>query len=319
MAYKTFDRSKLKLRPLSEREHDISVDQIPELDAPIPPFDNPNLSIVADRINQARQNNRPVILLIGAHVIRSGAARYLIDLMERDLITHIACNGACAIHDYEFARIGATTESVPKYIRTGEFGLWTETGALNEIAQWAARDGLGLGEAVGNEILESDFPHKDISVFAAAVRLKVPITAHVSLGYDIVHEHPNCDGASIGAATYTDFLVFTESISHLEGGVLLNIGTAVMGPEVYLKALSMVRNVAHQEGRSISKFTTAVFDLIPLGNDLETEAPKTDPRYYYRPFKTILVRTIRDGGESYYIQGDHNETIPNLYALLTEP
>jgi hypothetical protein len=319
MAYKTFDRSKLKLRPLSEREHDISVDQIPELDAPIPPFDNPNLSIVADRITQARQNNRPVILMIGAHVIRSGAARYLIDLMERDLITHIACNGACAIHDYEFARIGATTESVPKYIRTGEFGLWTETGALNEIAQWAARDGLGLGEAVGNEILESDFPHKDISVFAAAVRLKVPITAHVSLGYDIVHEHPNCDGASIGAATYTDFLVFTESISHLEGGVLLNIGTAVMGPEVYLKALSMVRNVAHQEGRSISKFTTAVFDLIPLGNDLETEAPKTDPRYYYRPFKTILVRTIRDGGESYYIQGDHNETIPNLYALLTEP
>lgn len=319
MAYKTFDRSKLKLRPLSEREHDISVDQIPELDAPIPPFDNPNLSIVADRITQARQNNRPVILMIGAHVIRSGAARYLIDLMERDLITHIACNGACAIHDYEFARIGATTESVPKYIRTGEFGLWTETGALNEIAQWAARDGLGLGEAVGHEILESDFPHKDISVFAAAVRLKVPITAHVSLGYDIVHEHPNCDGASIGAATYTDFLVFTESISHLEGGVLLNIGTAVMGPEVYLKALSMVRNVAHQEGRSISKFTTAVFDLIPLGDDLETEAPKTDPRYYYRPFKTILVRTIRDGGESYYIQGDHNETIPNLYALLTEP
>ncbi len=316
MPYKTFDRSKLKLRPLSEREHDIRVDQIPNLTAPIPPFDNPNLPILANRITQARKNNRPVILMIGAHVIRSGAAPYLIDLMERDLITHIACNGACAIHDYELARIGATTESVPKYIRTGEFGLWIETGALNEIAQCAARDGIGLGEAVGHEILESNFPHKNISVFAAAVRLNVPITAHVSLGYDIVHEHPNCDGAAIGAATYTDFLVFTESVSHLEGGVLLNIGTAIMGPEVYLKALSMVRNVARQEGRSIAKFTTAVFDLIPLGNDLESEAPKSDPRYYYRPFKTILVRTIRDGGESYYIQGDHKETIPNLYALL---
>jgi len=318
MPYKTFDTSKLKLKPLAEREHDISVAQMPSLSDPAPPFDDANLSIVANQMAQARQNGRPVILMIGAHVIRSGAAPYLIDLMERDLITHIACNGACAIHDYELARIGATTESVAKYIRTGEFGLWTETGELNIIAQTAQKKGIGLGEAVGHEILESDFPHKNISVFAAAVRLNVPITAHVSIGYDIIHQHPNCDGAAIGAATYTDFLVFTESVSHLEGGVLLNIGTAIMGPEVYLKALSMVRNVAHREGRSIAKFTTAVFDLIPLGDDLDSEAPKTDPRYYYRPFKTILVRTVRDGGKSYYIQGDHKETIPNLYALLAQ-
>ena len=316
MPYKIFDRSKLKLRPLNQREHDLTVDQIPDLNAPIPPFGNPNLPIVADRIIRARQNNCAAIFMIGAHVIRAGAARYLIDLMERGLITHIAGNGACAIHDYEFARIGATTESVGKYIRTGEFGLWTETGDLNLIAQTAAQKGIGLGEAVGRNILESNYPHKDISIFAAAVRLNIPITTHVSIGYDIVHEHPNCDGAAIGASTYTDFLIFTESITHLEGGVLLNIGTAIMGPEVYLKALAMARNVARQEGRSIAKFTTAVFDLIPLGDDLDTEAPKTDPRYYYRPFKTILVRTVRDGGESYYIQGDHRETIPNLYRLI---
>ncbi|MFT5366789.1 MAG: hypothetical protein ACI8V2_001739 [Candidatus Latescibacterota bacterium] len=316
MPYPTFDRSKLKLRPLSEREHDITIDQFPTLNTPIPPFDNPKLDTVTDRIVAARQKDRPVVLMIGAHVIRSGAAPYLIDLMERGLITHIAGNGACAIHDFELALIGATTESVPRYIRTGEFGLWTESGTLNTIAQEAVDKKIGLGEAVGQHIIQNNLPHANISVFAAAVRLNIPITAHVSLGYDIVHEHPNCDGASIGASSYTDFLVFTESVSHLEGGVLLNIGTAIMGPEVYLKALAMVRNVAHQENRTIAKFTTAVFDLIPLGDDIETEAPKTDARYYYRPFKTILVRTVRDGGESYYIQGDHKVTIPNLYQQV---
>lgn len=316
MPYKIFDRSKLKLNPLKNREHGIFVDQISNLTDPIPTYKNHLLSIVANRIIQARKNNSPVILMMGAHVIRSGTARYLINLMERNLITHIACNGACPIHDYEFSRIGATTESVTKYIRTGEFGLWNETGALNEIAQLASKKRIGLGEAIGLEIQKSDFPYKSISIFAAAVRLNIPITVHVSLGYDIVHQHPNCNGADIGSTSYTDFLVFTESISHLEGGVLLNIGTAIMGPEVYLKALSMARNVAHQEGRSITKFTTAVFDLFPVGKDLETEPKKTDPLYYYRPFKTILLRTIQDGGESYYIQGEHKKTIPNLYAKL---
>lgn len=313
MPYKTFDRTRLKLRPLSERSHLLKVDQITPIDAPIPAFDSTGLTVVSKRIVDARRQGCPVILMMGAHVIRSGVSRYLIDLMERGLITHIAGNGACAIHDYEFALIGATTESVPRYIRTGEFGLWTDTGRLNDIAVCAADTGVGLGEAVGQSILEGNFPHADISVFAAAVRLNVPITVHVSIGSDIVHQHPNCDGAAIGAASYTDFLIFTESVSHLEGGVFLNIGTAVMGPEVYLKSLAMARNVACQEGRQIARFTTAVFDIVPLGDDLHTEAPKTDPRYYYRPFKTILVRTVRDGGESFYIQGEHAKTIPNLY------
>jgi hypothetical protein len=146
--------------------------------------------------------------------------------------------------------------------------------------------------------------------------MRVPATIHVGFGYDIIHEHPNCDGAALGAASYTDFLVMAHSVSDLEGGVFITFGSAVMGPEVYLKALAMARNVAHQSGRQIARFTTAVFDLIDLGSDLSHEAPKTDPRYYYRPFKTILVRTVQDGGESYYIRGDHQATIPNLHRLV---
>ncbi|NLK08814.1 MAG: hypothetical protein GX316_08985, partial [Firmicutes bacterium] len=146
---------------------------------------------------------------------------------------------------------------------------------------------------------------------------KVPVTIHVALGQDIIHQHPNCDGAALGASSYHDFLVFTQAVTNLEGGVILNLGTAVMGPEVYLKALAMARNVAHQKGRHIAKFSTAVFDLLPYsGEDYHTEPAKTDHRYYYRPWKTMLVRTVKDGGESFYIQGDHKETLPTLLNFL---
>lgn len=216
------------------------------------------------------------------------------------------------------ALIGATTESVAHYIRTGEFGLWQETGAVNEAAKQAYRDGIGFGEALGRMIWECNLPHRDISIFAAGYRLGIPVTVHVGIGYDIVHEHPNCDGAAIGAASYTDFLIFANSVSKLEGGVLLNFGTAVMGPEVYLKALSMARNVAHQDGRRIAHFATAVFDIQDLAGDFSHEPPKTDPRYYFRPWKTILVRTVADGGESFYIRGEHRATVPNLYRLVVD-
>ncbi len=150
-------------------------------------------------------------------------------------------------------------------------------------------------------------------MLAQAVRLGVPVTVHVGIGYDIIHEHPNCDGAALGQTSYQDFLIFTESVRRLEGGVLLSLGSAVMGPEVYLKALAMARNVARQEGREIRRFTTGVFDLIALDDDYHTQAPRSDPRYYYRPWKTILVRTVADGGESFYVQGDHRVTVPALY------
>jgi hypothetical protein len=334
MPYPQFDRSRLKLKPLAERVHDMALADVLPLDAAGEPFEHPSLPVIAQRIGQARRNGAPVIVLMGAHVIKSGLSRFIIDLMARGIVTHVGMNGAGPIHDFELALAGATTESVARYIQEGQFGLWHETGWINDIVADGVREGLGYGEALGRAISESrisesanqrisnppfairSFAHSDISILAAGYRLRVPVTVHIGLGYDIIHEHPNCDGAALGEASYRDFLIFTEAVTRLQGGVFLNFGTAVMGPEVYLKALSMARNIAFQEGRQINHFTTAVFDLLELGDDLGHEAPKTDARYYYRPYKTILVRTVADGGESFYVRGGHRATIPALHRLL---
>jgi hypothetical protein len=318
MPYPAFDRSRLRIQPLCRRQHDLDLSVILLLDAPLPQFSHPALGILGQRLIEARRKGSARILLMGAHVLRAGVARYLIDLMERGMLGHLAMNGAGPIHDWEFALIGATTESVARYIQTGEFGLWEETGRMNDAIRAGAKSGIGLGEALGRAILDGPFPHKEISVLAAGVRLGVPVTVHVGIGYDIVHEHPNCDGAALGETSYQDFLIFAETVTRLEGGVLLNFGSAVMGPEVYLKALAMARNVARQEGRKIRQFTTGVFDLVPLESDTRREAAKTDPRYYYRPWKTILVRTVADGGESFYVQGDHGVTLPHLYRAALQ-
>ena len=238
--------------------------------------------------------------------------RQIIDLMERGLISHVGMNGAGPIHDYELARIGATCESVARYIRSGEFGLWRESAEINDVVKQGAAEGLGFGASVGRAIIDGNFRHKDTSVLAAGVRLKVPVTVHVGIGYDIIHEHGNFDAAATGLASYRDFLTVCDTVSRLEGGVFLCCGSAVMGPEVYLKALSMARNVAHQEGRRIADFTTAAFDIMRIEGDFRQEAERSNPKYYYRPWKTVLVRTVADGGESYYICGDHRQTIPYL-------
>jgi hypothetical protein len=312
--YTSFDRSRLRLKPLAARAHDLSLGHWLQLNEPASPFEHPDLGVVSERIVEARRLGAAVIFMMGAHVLRAGVNRHIIDLLERGLLTHVAMNGAGIIHDYELARIGATTESVARYVRSGEFGLWSETGELNDWIQSAG--GEGLGECVGRHILESDYPHRDLSVLAAAYRCSVPATVHVGVGYDIIHEHPNCDGAALGAASYHDFLLFAHTVENLEGGVLLGFGSAVMAPEVYLKALSMARNVAHQEGREIRHFATAVFDLMPIDGDFRREPPKTDPAYYFRPRKTILTRTVADGGESYYFSGDHRATVPALWRAL---
>ncbi len=319
--YPQFDRTRLKLRPLSERTHDLELSHWLAPDDPAPPWDGPreDMARLAGRIRRARGGNKAVILMMGAHVLRAGVSRHIIDLMERGLLTHVAMNGAGAIHEYELARIGATTESVARYIASGEFGLWQETGLLNDWIADGAREGLGMGEAVGMKILASGFPHAGLTVLAAGYRLGIPVTLHVGIGYDIIHEHPNCDGAATGAASYRDFLALAHSVENLEGGVALNFGSAVMGPEVYLKALAMARNVAHQEGRAIRDFAAAVFDLHDIPGDFRREAPRGDPSYYFRPYKTILVRTVAEGGESFYFRGDHRATLPALYrAILNE-
>jgi hypothetical protein len=312
MPYPTFNRSRLILRPLAKRQHEMSIDDVLDLDVMVAPFDNPSLKEVAERIIAAKRSNLQVIMMMGAHVIKRGLSRFVIDLMERGLITHIGVNGAGAIHDFELGLIGATTESVARYIQNGQFGLWQETGLINKAIADGVREDMGFGESVGCMIEDGQFPHRDISILAAGYRLRIPVTVHVGIGYDIIHEHPDCNGADIGLASYRDFLIFTQSITGLQGGILLNFGTSVMGPEVYLKSLAMARNIAFQEGKRINQFTTAVFDLIELGSEIHQEAPKSDSRYYFRPYKTILVRTVQDGGESFYIRGDHQVTLPNL-------
>lgn len=310
--YPAFDRSRLKLLPLSERVHDLPLSNWLALSDPTPDFEHPDLPEIAARIRRAQTAGTSRILMMGAHVLRGGVNRHLIDLLERGAFTHVAMNGAGLIHDYEIARIGATTESVERYISSGQFGLWAETGDLNDWISEAASSGLGLGENAGRRILESSFPHRELSVIAAAYRLSIPVTIHAGIGYDIIHEHPNCSGAALGEASYRDFLIFARGVENLESGILLSYGSAIMAPEVYLKALAMARNVAHQEGRQIRNFTTAVFDIWPINGDFRKELPRTDPGYYFRPHKTILVRTVRDGGESYYVRGAHRATLPAL-------
>lgn len=310
-----FDRTKLMVKPLEERVHDLNSSVVRPLE-PSPAIPLPLIS-VAERIRSARLADRAVVMIIGGHVVRSGVQRYIIDLMERGYITCLAMNGAVMIHDFEFALIGATTESVARYIREGQFGLWKETGRINDIVNDAYRIGnQGMGEALGKAVHEGDFPHKDISLLAAAARLKIPATVHVGIGYDIIHEHPNFDGAAAGATSYRDFLAFAAELERLEGGVVMNFGSAVMAPEVYLKALSMARNVAFQENRKINRFSTLVCDLYPLPDDLSKEASKDDPAYYFRPWKTMLLRTVADGGESFYLRGSHADTIPGLWTAL---
>jgi hypothetical protein len=312
-----FNRKKLELKPLSERKHDLDLSVILPLSGEGTRTFR-NLDIIADRIVQAKKRDASVVLMMGGHVIRSGVQKFIIDLMERGLVSCVAMNGSCVIHDYELSLIGATTESVARYISEGQFGLWKETGHINDIINRIKVRTTGFGRAVGKAIHEGAFPHKDISILAAGYRLDIPVTVHIGIGYDIIHEHPNFDGAASGAASYTDFLRFTGIIERLEGGVVMNFGSAVMAPEIYLKALSMSRNAARQEGRKICHFTSLVCDLHDLPEDASKEADKGSAAYYFRPWKTMLVRTVADGGQGFYVKGRHGETLPSLWNEINK-
>ncbi|MCG6551017.1 MAG: hypothetical protein L7F77_01720 [Candidatus Magnetominusculus sp. LBB02] len=310
-----FDRHRLKLLPLNDRVHDMTLETV----MPLAAHDGSHMLETARGIMSAYDNSRPVIVMMGAHVIRSGVQRYLIDMMSSGYISCIAMNGAGVIHDYELALIGATTENVAAYIKDGRFGLWHETGQVNDIINRAYSEDrhIGYGQAVGQAIFNGGFPHKDVSLLAAAYRLHIPVTVHVGIGYDIIHQHPNCDGGATGALSYNDFLKFVSVVERLEGGALLSFGSAVMAPEVFLKALSMARNAASQEGRKIDNFTTVVCDLHEIA-DTTKEPSKDCPSYYFRPFKTLLLRTVAGGGKSRYIKAAHREAIPALWSALRE-
>ncbi|OHB47186.1 MAG: hypothetical protein A2106_06150 [Planctomycetes bacterium GWF2_40_8] len=309
-----FDRTQLKIKPLKERIHDIDIGIIMPLEN-VKSY-HESMKNVARQMVLAKEKGKGIILILGGHVIRAGVQKYIIDLMERDYISCLAMNGSGMIHDFEFALIGATTESVARYIKEGQFGLWEETGQINDIINQGYKNGLGMGIAVGEAIFKGDFPYKNISLLATGFRLKVPVTIHVGIGYDIIHEHPNCDGAATGETSYRDFLRLAKIIENLDGGIVMNFGSAVMGPEVFLKALSMARNVANNHNKIIKKFTTLVCDLHELPDDFSKEPDKGSPGYYFRPWKTMLVRTVADGGESFYVRGRHSETIPSLWSAI---
>lgn len=317
MPYKKFDRSRLHILPITMRQHDLDGRIYAPVTIPEEMIKKPAIAAVAEAMRSAAKKSASSLMMCGGHVIRSGCGPKIIDMMRAGYVTHYATNGAGSIHDFELSFIGATCESVAKYISEGQFGLWTESGLVNDILKQGVIDGLGAGEAIGRYIWEQSLPYRERSILGMGYHFGVPCTVHIGVGSDIIHEHPNCDGAVLGEASYTDFLIYTETVTNLENGTFLNFGSAVAGPEVYLKAIAMARNAAHQEGRRIVNFTTAVFDLLDMENgDFSSAPPKSDPRYYFRPWKTILARTVADGGKSYYIQGEHKYTIAAIHKLL---
>lgn len=305
----------LRIESIEKRCHDLDFKIILPLNES--EIYSTQMSPIAEKILYAKKKGAAVVLFMGGHVVRSGVQKYIIDLMEHGYISGIAMNGACVIHDFELALIGATTESVAKYIKTGRFGMWYETGKINDIVNTGYADGLGYGEAVGNAILNGEqYKYKDFSLLAAGARLNIPITVHVSIGQDIIHQHPNFDGAATGGASYRDFLTLAALLQNIQDGVVMNFGSAVMAPEVFLKAMSMARNIARQNGVDLNRLTTLVCDLVDLPANWKQNLTKQTPFYYFRPYKTMLMRVVEDGGTSYYVKGLHKDTLPSLWTAI---
>lgn len=292
--------------PLRDRINKVSVRDfatLPELEIDLSPFlaSLPNIlkgqdfSALVDDIVTAYQNKKPVIVMMGGHVIKCGLSPFLIDLAKRGVITGFAFNGASSIHDFEIALIGETSEDVAAYLQEGQFGMWEETGRLmNEATQRAADTGIGMGEALGRQLIEMDAPYNAYSLLSSAgIQYDIPITVHVAIGTDIIHQHPSANGAAIGAASFTDFRLLTALVPDLEGGgVVLNLGSAVILPEVFLKALTIARNLGH----TVSQFTAANFDM----------------NQQYRSVENVVKRPTEMGGKGYTFTGHHELMIPLL-------
>ncbi len=258
-----------------------------------------SLRELAAQIKRARELERPIIWGIGGHVVKTGLAPLITDLMRRGFVTAIAANGSVLVHDAEIALVGSTSEDVDASLGTGAFGAAEETGRiLNDAAREGQREGLGLGEALGRLLTQIDPPHASHSLLCQAYKSRVPFTAHLTIGADIGHFHPNADGAALGATTHTDFLLFSELVRRMNGGgCYLNIGSAVVLPEIFLKAVTLVRNLNHP----LADFTTANFDFIQS----------------YRPLTNVVRRPTSDGaGRGHSITGHHELTIPLLAACL---
>ncbi|MDR1938482.1 MAG: hypothetical protein LBQ73_08315 [Tannerellaceae bacterium] len=310
------DFSNIRTYPVGERTNLVTIDNMRRLgNDVVEPWENTDFDELVERIRNARKNGCPVIFSMGAHVIKNRLSAYLIELLKQGWITHVAGNGAGSIHDFELAFNGGTSEDVPTAIEDGSFGMWEETGAwMNEAIQSGAKQGLGYGEslAVYIDCHPERFPYKDDCVFYQAYRQGIPVTYHIGLGTDIIHQHPSVDFAAIGACSGVDFHKFCHSVSQLDGGVYMNFGSGVIGPEVFLKALSISRNLGYE----VFRITTANFDLVDLG-DYRSKIGYGDPNYYYRPRKNIVNRPTSAGGKGWHFCVDHQVSIPNLYHKLT--
>jgi len=249
-------------------------------------------------LKEAKRKKKSIIFAIGAHVIKVGLNPILIDLMKRGWISALALNGAGIIHDFEIAIAGKTSEDVETQIKQGKFGMVKETGEmLNEAVKNGKMEDIGLGEAVGKMISNYDFPYKKQSLLFLAYQLNIPVTVHVAIGTDIIHFHPTVDGEALGKTSLTDFFLFCSIVEKIEGGgVFLNIGSAVILPEVFLKAVSFLRN----QGKDLDHFSTAVFDFIS----------------HYRPYQNVVKRPLGSKGKGFYFIGHHEIMMPLLAASL---
>lgn len=310
MKYKPADLSRLKTYSVKDRPSTVSIDKsaLPyrkgssfrDFAGGLPGFlAAGDIKAVVRAVVDAYRNKRPVVLGMGAHPIKVGLSPVIIDLMQRGVVTAIAANGACIIHDFEIAYMGQTSEDVARELCTGTFGMGEETARLvNKAIVDGVTQGNGIGRSMGSFIHASDFPFKDKSIFEAGYRLDLPMTVHVGIGADIIHMHPQADGGRIGEGSLGDFRLFTSVVADLEGGVYINLGSAVMLPEVFLKALTTARNLGHK----VEDFTTVNMDFIQ----------------HYRPRENVLKRPTMTRGRCFALTGHHEIMFPLLAAMILE-
>jgi hypothetical protein len=309
MPYQPIDLSGLRTLSLADRKSKVSVSDFArppragcsfaEFYAGLPHIlFGDDLRTVVDAIARAHLAGRPVIFGMGAHVIKCGLSPVLIDLMERGIITCLAMNGAGAIHDVEIALAGQTSEDVAAGLKDGAFGMARETGETIYQALAGAGDDVCLGQAVGRQLLSAAAPHTDLSLLATAARLGLPATVHVALGTDIVHMRQGARGAEIGQASFNDFRLLTAVVRDLSGGVYINAGSAVILPEVFLKAFTIVQNL----GPGLREFTTVNLDMIT----------------HYRPTVNVVNRPASVGGRGYSLTGRHELLIPLIACAVLE-
>lgn len=264
-----------------------------------------------DLIVRTRAAGKPVVWSMGAHVIKNGMSRYVIEMVRSGILTHVSGNGATSIHDFELAFLGETSEDVARAIEDGSFGMWEETGRfMNEAIQQGAAEGLGYGESLYRYLdrYPERFPHYDDCVFVQCQRSGVPYTCHISIGTDIIHQHPIVDFAAFGTASGRDFAALRQSVEEMaDGGVFLNFGSAISGPELFLKAVSIGRNL----GLNMAPLAAANFDIVPVF--AAPQPSEAEPDYYYRPRRNFVERLAQLGGQGYLFHGLHQATIPQLF------